>query len=393
MMAGMIREWGLRCEAARSGSEALEKIASASNNNTPFGLVLLDCRLSDRTGLEVARQIRTDNRVSHKPSVILLSSEDKPDLSDENHELGIQSFLTKPIRRGDLCRALEIVMGVPVSAESKAMPAFLPFPHVSPGRRLHVLIVEDNDISRMVAVALVKKIGHSPHEAADGAQAIEMYEKLHPDIILMDVQMAGIDGYEATRRIRNIERLREKRVTILALTAHAFRDELQKCIDAGMDHYLVKPVRPETLAVMLEKYAGIQAEQLSVVTPQALPGVKIEGIDMKELSHRFLNDPAMLKQVFSTFMQTFPLQIAAMKEALASGNYPALKDAGHTIKGSTATVSAAKLSKYGELIEQAALQKDTGATAKLIALVESEFEKISSGIRPVLERLGEKARL
>jgi len=245
----LLRRWGLRPTVLSTPSVALQTMLDAKGSGHPYPLVLLDAHMPELDGFEVARQIR-DHFSGEDAAIVMLSSVDLRGPADST----VDCYLVKPVTRGDLQRAMFSVMGkglIPVPEPAlKAIPAH-------PG--LRVLLAEDNLVNQRLVLRLLQKRGHQVTVAGDGRQAVQAHTEGIFDIILMDVQMPELDGLEATHIIRSNEGVEGRYTPIIALTAHAMAGDHERCLNAGMDDYVTKPIRPEELFSKMDALAGAPA--------------------------------------------------------------------------------------------------------------------------------------
>ncbi|HVS18829.1 MAG TPA: response regulator [Planctomycetota bacterium] len=252
------RLWGMRPDQTHDGERTLPMMRAALAEGDAYDLVLLDMGMPGRNGLEIAREIRQDSDLTGT-RLVLLSSMIQRAQSEEVSAAGFDGFLVKPLRESRLleclqavaARAPEICDEVPgkvrlVTAESLNDSSFR--------RRVRILLVEDNAINRRVAVRMLEKLGHLVDVAEDGLQAVEACGNAAYDIVLMDCQMPVLDGFQATARLRELERAGGPRRTIVAMTAHAMPGDRERCLAAGMDDYVTKPIKLDELARVLGRW-------------------------------------------------------------------------------------------------------------------------------------------
>ena len=242
----MIRGWGMKPLTVDSGPKALAALRNAAGIGRPFPLVLLDMMMPDMDGLAVAQEIARGDKAD-RPAVIMLSSAHKDEVTRRIGAVGIAAFLLKPVRQSELLEAIFAVMKVTVPEESHA-----PEPVLDHQASLHVLVAEDNSVNQRLALRLLEKRGHKVKIVGNGAQAIEALAQDSFDVVLMDVQMPEMDGFQATAAIRERERASGDHMPIIAMTAHAMRGDRERCLEAGMDDYISKPLRAEDFYQVVE---------------------------------------------------------------------------------------------------------------------------------------------
>jgi len=233
--------WGIVPTEAADGPSALRAMEEALKDGRPFQFVLLDKKLGQEDGFEVAKEMRRMEGYREVPILLLSSSEGMGD-RDRAQEVGIREVLLKPIRRSKLYDAIVRVVAVRErGAAQKEIPSVLK------GKPLKVLLAEDNPVNQKLALKLLERQGWKVTVASDGREAVERAKEEDFDLILMDVQMPEMDGLEATKAIREWERDKGRHTPIVALTAHAFEEDRRRCLEAGMDAYLSKPIKVQEL--------------------------------------------------------------------------------------------------------------------------------------------------
>jgi CheY-like chemotaxis protein len=249
-----IISWGMRNGSAASGPEALEVLRREAALGDPYDFAILDYQMPEMDGLALAKAIKSDPDLTGTRLVLLTSLGQK--LSpEEQSEYGIAASLIKPVRQSDLFNSLVNVMSAhPSQQRAKAAPASVAAMQEHPGVR--ILIVEDNVVNQKVALRQLRKLGYNADFVANGLEAIEALARIPYSLVLMDCQMPEMDGWEATRRIREGETALnpQRHIPIVAMTADAMQGDREKCIAAGMDDYIAKPVRIEDLERALERH-------------------------------------------------------------------------------------------------------------------------------------------
>lgn len=254
-----LQSWGCSVQEAESGQQAIQVLTATSP--CPFDVVVLDYQMPGMHGVEIARQIRASDP-TRKCKIILLSSVGSV-VDQETEPTGIDAYLAKPVRRSQLYNALCEVTGV---VDEKAVPLAPSIERRTSGVR--VLLVEDNEVNRKLALHMLKRLGCSVEVATNGREAVEMTASRAYDIVFMDVQMPEMDGIEATRLIRERELSTHKYLPIIAMTAHAMEGDRERCLSAGMDDYLSKPVKIDLLAQMVEKWSPVRRRAHAPLTEQ-----------------------------------------------------------------------------------------------------------------------------
>jgi signal transduction histidine kinase/CheY-like chemotaxis protein len=254
LLKTIIDGWGMRPTCAHSAAAALDLIREAAEGNQPFSLFLFDCQMPDLDGYGLVQKCR-DLDLLGTAAVIMLSSLDTAHAA-RCRDLGITRYLIKPVSRSELLEAVLASVGDGRHQELKNIPKLLAQRPVT-ARSLHILLAEDNVINQKVACRMIERAGHTVRVVGTGAAAVETAAAEDFDLILMDVQMPEIDGYEATRQIRNQGSLKLRSIPIIALTAHAMDGHHEQCLAAGMNDFLTKPLQTDVLLDRLNRYCSV----------------------------------------------------------------------------------------------------------------------------------------
>ena len=248
ILTTILSGWGCQPEEATNGREALELIERAVEADRPPDLILLDASMPVMDGFELAAELRRLAGVDSTTIMMLSSTGERGDAA-RCHELGIAAYLTKPIRQTDL---LEAVAASLHDGQSERAPLVTRHSIRETNRKLHVLLVEDNLINQKVATKLLERRGHTVQIANNGREAVDASDRERFDVILMDLQMPEMGGLEATHRIRCREGNGGHHTPIIAMTAHAMKGDRERCLEAGMDSYVAKPIKPAEFFDVLE---------------------------------------------------------------------------------------------------------------------------------------------
>ena len=247
-----VKNWGMICETAESAREALEKAVSAYHRGEPFDVAIIDYMMPEEDGFSLARKLKAQEATAGI-RLVLLTSLTKRGIAKESQEAGFVGFLTKPVRQSHLYDCLAMVMGLKEEKKVLVTRHVIEESKREEKKKRKVLLVEDNPVNQKVAAIMLEKMGFSVDVANNGKEAVEAVKEKDYDLILMDCQMPEMDGYEATRKIRKLGGKKAK-VPIIAMTAHALEGDREKCISAGMDDYISKPVKKEKLEKIIKKW-------------------------------------------------------------------------------------------------------------------------------------------
>jgi signal transduction histidine kinase/CheY-like chemotaxis protein len=262
VLHGMLSRWGMRPTAVDGGRAALQAIEVAQNAGRPFPLILLDGQMPEMDGFTLAEHIKKDSQLV-KATIMMLTSAGHLGDAARCRELGISAYLVKPIRQSELLSAICQLLDKTAQEE----PAILVTRHTlrEEKNRVRILLVEDNAINQTLAVRLLEKRGYSVSVAADGQAGVEAFDAGGFDLVLMDIQMPRMDGFEATAAIREKEKGTGGHIPIVAMTAHALVGDQERCLAAGMDGYITKPIRTVELFNIIEKMLADRAKPDEVV--------------------------------------------------------------------------------------------------------------------------------
>jgi len=369
ILRDVLAGWAMEVTLAESGPVALEALRAARSQGSPFQLVLLDCQMPEMDGFTVSERARSESGAD-QPIILMLSSvQQKGDL-ERCRQLGISLHLVKPIRRQELLYSIK-----------RVMDTFQPFQPVetAPISRstslsvggLHILLAEDNAVNQRLAVRLLEKWGHSVVVASNGRIAVEAVEREAFDVVLMDVQMPEVSGLEATAIVREREKNTRRRVPIIAMTAHAMKGDREKCLAAGMDEYISKPIAADELLELLAKVAPATALRQE---KRQVPSLQI---DQEGILARVGGDPALLKELADVFIAESPKLLAQMREALESGDWKTLERTAHTYKGAVAIFSAPTMSIAADL-ERISEEENLSGARERLAILEGSANDLAS---------------
>jgi signal transduction histidine kinase/DNA-binding response OmpR family regulator len=403
VLAGQLSGWGFAHAAATDGPSALELLEAAAEEGRPYELAILDVQMPGMDGLQLAREIKRRERI--KDTVLLVLTSLGESMSPAKMtELGLAGYLVKPVRQSRLFDAIIRAMagessaaGLPDRIEPSAAE-----PRPSLAGRARILLAEDNEVNQMVAAEVLRRNGLACDIVANGREAVEAVSQKHYDLVLMDCQMPELDGFEATRAIRQLERQRaaqgEKRhLAIIALTAHAIKGDRDLCLEAGMDDYVTKPIDQGRLLGAIRRW--LAAEPLAAKPPEtneeaSLPAPNLEGgpaeaspFSQKELLERCLNDVEFCRQILQTFADRAPSQIAELEQAAAAHDAVALAQKAHAIKGVAANLAAGALRQYALQVEQLSRAGNLQEIGESVAQLRSEAERCLDDIPRLIEEL------
>jgi CheY-like chemotaxis protein/nitrogen-specific signal transduction histidine kinase len=374
-------QWQMVPTVVDSGAAALEALQRACQAGEPFCLIILDAVMPEMDGYALAGLIRQHPEWV-KATTMLLTSSDHPG-GARCRELGITSYLVKPIRQADLWRAILAALGASTAAEAPARPTLPPTP--ADARSLRILLAEDNAVNQKLAVCLLQKQGHTVEVVGTGREALAALVRQPFDLVLMDVQMPEMDGFEATARIRQREKATGGHVPIIAMTAYAMKGDRELCLQAGMDGYLSKPFRVAELTESIERLVPVRAAEAAQKSPtpaeDAVANAEKE-LDWKAALDQVEGNEDLLRDLVDLFLAECPNWMAELDQAVRQRNADLLKRVAHNLKGSLAMVQA-------KAAYDAALELEVMGRANDLAGMEGAydvFRQAMQRLEPILRR-------
>ena len=368
----MLAAEGIKVDEASTAADGLVALRGAVTKKARFDLAILDVQMPDMDGFQLATAVRGEKTIAGTNLLMLTSAGQRGD-GERCRELGIRGYLTKPISRSDLLEALGTVLAGP--PEEAGTPEVVTRHTIAESRRsLRVLLAEDNPVNQQVAVAMLVKRGHEVHVSSNGREAVDAVRTRDYDVVLMDIQMPELDGFEATRAIRELPK--GKDLPIIGLTAHALSGERERCLSHGMTDYLAKPFKAHELFALVEGTAEPKAPAAQPLATLA-PPVDLEGFRM---TLREAGAEQALYSIIDTFVRQAPDRLAALATAAISGTGDDIAKAAHVYRGAAATIGARELAGLLERVE-------TTARAGEIEAARETFERVSPVAHDVTEYL------
>jgi PAS domain S-box-containing protein len=368
-----LASWNTRHDEAESATQALEMLRAARAKGDPFRVVISDMQMPEMDGESLGKSIKADPDISDTILVMMTSLGRRGD-AKRFKAIGFSAYLTKPVKQSQLYDCLATVVHAAASEPGARESALVTRHTIREARRLktRILLVEDNPTNRQVALGILGKMGFRADAANNGSEAIRALETDAYDLVFMDVQMPVMDGFEATAAIRSGKTaISNPRIPIIAMTAHAMKGDRERCLAAGMDDYLSKPLDPRAVAVALEKWLDHdQKSPAAMPTPPAGPVV----FDRQAFLERLMGDSDLIREITQGFLTDIPGQIKTLAEFIAAGDATAAGGQAHSIKGAAANVGGLALSSAAMAIEQAARAGSLAELPRLLVQVERQFQ-------------------
>ncbi|HUJ32367.1 MAG TPA: response regulator [Candidatus Acidoferrum sp.] len=361
----ILANWGMRPQTASGAEPALAALEAAHEEGRPFALVITDVQMPDRDGFALIENMRRRPHVKETPVIVLSSTGDSD--RARSRALGVSAYLTKPVQPSELFNEVFKVLSQPESLLADSVDQPPPRPERTARTGLRVLLAEDNRVNRLLVQRLLERHGYSLLTAENGLEALACLERDgNVDAILMDIQMPEMDGLGAIRAIRANEQKTGGRIPIIALTAHAMKGDREKCLEAGADDYLTKPIHVPALLAALERSRGMKPDGSPSHESQAKAN-PTDVMDVAAALERLDGDRELLEEVAHLFAEEWPKSVAEIESALAAGDLPLLQRLAHSLKGASANVGAKRVSS-------AALELETLSRAGKLEKLQVQWE-------------------
>ena len=381
-----LRKWGMHSVAVSSGADALVKLAETKANDDCFDLILLDICMPEMNGFDFMKQLQAKEELI-KQKIVVLSSAGSPDVARQCREIGVKEYVTKPVSQHELLNAIIAAM----SGNS--------FRHASVQRQtpdssvglspLKILVVEDNLVNQKLVLSLLKKWNHRTTVAENGLVAIEKYQQENFDLILMDMQMPEMGGIEATQQIRLIEAREKNRqhTPIVAMTANVMPGDWERCLEAGMDHYLSKPIKSSLLENLLSQYqvaSPMVIERTNDMTGISSERDKQSGYFDYEQALQSA-DQEIIHIIANSFLDVYDQYIADLAHAIAVKSPELLHRSAHTIKGVVSNFCAYPIEELAYKLECKGKENNFENTSELLSDMSDELYLLTIAVRKLID--------
>jgi CheY-like chemotaxis protein/HPt (histidine-containing phosphotransfer) domain-containing protein len=369
------QSWGLEVVTASDGPEGLARVA-----DTTFDLVILDMQMPGMDGLDVARAIRQTHSPQQLPIVILTSLGRRD--AQIPPEIALSAFLTKPVKASHLHETLVLVLGGQTVAAVRAKSEWRFDKSLAERTPLRILLAEDNVVNQKVVLKMLERLGYRADVVANGLEVLDAVNRQAYDVLFLDVQMPEMDGFEAAQRLsRNVD----ARPRIVGMTALAMAGDRERCLEAGMDDYISKPVRPEELQRALEATAVHAASAAAAAPAPALPEPDLPpAVDRQVLANlRELQDsdePDFVVELIDHLLAETPERLSAIGAAIAAGDARALNRISHSLKSSCGNLGAMGLSALCAQLERAGAESRLDGAPALLEQAHAEFARARAAL-------------
>ena len=382
------RAWKMRASLTANSAAALTELHNALAAGDPYRVVLLDLQMPDTDGLTLARTIKAERELAGV-RLILLSSLGGRINAEEMKAAGIDDCLVKPIKQSLLFDSLATVMAdAAARSVSKANKVSRPSASAAPAtQKLCILLAEDNNVNQQVAIGLLQKLGYRADIVADGTEALESLKRIRYDVIFMDCQMPQLDGYETTRRIRQLEQKRtapfdwKTPIYIIAMTANAMEGDREKCLTAGMNDYLSKPVRRNELKAALDRHGEMQPiaaspESISVSFASSSSGDVL--VDIERLRDVTDDEPERMQQLINLYLSQVAPMLDGLNEAIQTNSSSDVARIAHKLVGSSVSCGVDAFTRSLRELERLGHEGDLSGAPALLDDVRHKFPRVQS---------------
>jgi two-component system sensor histidine kinase/response regulator len=389
ILAHALRQFLPRVDCVSSGDDALRILASADEQD-PFQLILMDWQMPGLDGLEASRAIKREGRLRNVPKIVMITAFDREEIRAQAEELRIEALIQKPVSQSMLFDTLMNIFGSVREENSLSMVSRVDVQSYDAGG-VRVLLVEDNEVNQQIAKELFESVGASVTIANHGGEAVKLLtegDQSAPfDIVFMDLQMPEMDGFAATGILRARPELRN--LPIIAMTAHAMTDEIQRCLNSGMDDHVGKPIDPGALFATLARWTRRQELEVSAL-PTKLPRTvdevilpELEGVDVRNGLERVAGNKRLYRDLLTQFVQTHQQDDERIATAIESGEYALAERLAHSLKGVAGNIGIKSVFSSAVKLEIAIRERN----AALLAMTKEFGAVLSCQIRVMQEAL------
>jgi PAS domain S-box-containing protein len=386
VVAEQLESWGVRHVETESAVKATERLRAARADGDPFRILITDMQMPETDGESLGKAIKADPELSDT-RLVMMSSLGRRGDAKRLKTIGFSAYLTKPVKQSQLYDCLAMLLGGGAEPPKTQEPALVTRHtlHEARRRKVRILLAEDNPTNQQVALGILEKLGYGADIVANGREAVRALETVPYDLVLMDVQMPEMDGFEATRAIRSgTTGVLDPKIPIIAMTAHAMKGDRERCLAAGMDDYISKPIVPQALAEALKKWvenARTPSAPDAASRGAAEPVGGLPIFDPQALIVRLMGDEKLAGTIIAGFLEDVPKRILALKGHLDRGDAGSAGGQAHAIKGAAANVGGMALSAAASEIEEAGRAGRREELAFLVPELERQFALLKVRMR------------
>jgi signal transduction histidine kinase/DNA-binding response OmpR family regulator len=375
ILSELLCHWGMKPALAEDGKRGMELLERNSASGGAFPLILLDSYMPDMDGFTFAKHVKSDPRFRGAIIMMLTSGGRRGDAS-RCRDLRISAYLVKPIQPAELLEAILTVLGHKAEAPGRCHTLVTRHSLREDRRRIRILLAEDNPVNQMVAVRLLEKMGYTVTVVSNGRDAVAILQEQAFGLVLMDVQMPQMDGYDATRVIREKEALTHKHIPIIAMTAHAMKGDRERCLAAGMDGYIAKPITPAELLAEIERFSRASEPNSSNMPTNT----GADCIDWQTAWANLEGDRSLLSELAQLFLQDLPQQLDALQRAINDGESHEVERLAHRLKGSVGNFAAKPAFDAAFRLEKIAQSGDSKELANAMDVLQYELQRLQAAL-------------
>lgn len=392
ILSEQLESWGIRHNEAENPDIALTMLREAVESKDPYGIVITDMQMPGRDGKALGIEIKSDAALKDT-IMIMMSSIGQTDELKKLRKIGFAAYLVKPVKQSQLFDCLSLVMGNSLSREtadrSDQIIAGVIIDDFTMAKS-RILLAEDNMVNQKVAMGILKRMGFHVDAVASGTEAIHALENLPYDLVFMDVQMPGMDGFEATRAIRSGQtRVLAMNIPIVAMTAHAMQGDRDLCLQNGMNDYVAKPISPKAIREVLEKWLPIKKSVDGQITlerrePKKESDELLKVFDREIFADMLMDDAGLMSDVVREFLDDMSLQLQKLNSFFQEKDLVGINRQAHEIKIGVAHVTGKVMIRTALQVEQAAKTNDMQALNELVPELFKQFTLLRSKIEEFL---------
>lgn len=382
ILLDILKNWGMRPVAANSAEQALAYLKDAHAGGVPFRLVISDVNMPDVDGFMLAEQIRGDADICKTPLIMLTSGGRTGDAS-RRKKLMIAASLMKPVKQSEL---FDVIVTIAEGSQPRAdIESAAASEQPKSSRSLRILLAEDNLMNQKLATGILSRLGHKVRITNNGREAVDAFAEEQFDVVLMDVQMPIMDGFAATAAIREFERKTGASTPIVAMTAHALKGDRERCLAAGMDAYLSKPIRSKQLAAVLDSIGQETLGTIAMEDSAGSPQPDAPLIDWTSAFEAVDGDRQLLKSVIEVFLEESAELLQRIQRAVLMRDPVKLRDSGHSMKGAMLGVGAYATSEIAQELEMRGAGAAMDSLDQLLKRLEHQYDQVSRELRQFLK--------
>ncbi len=396
-----VTSWGMRSDAVGSSKDALQHLRNAHESREPYQITLIDDQMPGIGGESLARLLSSEPYIRQETLLVLLTSLGQRGDAQRMTELGFSAYLTRPIRQSELMDVLATIWSARQSGEEVGLVTRHTVAESRETARPHegemhyalgarVLVAEDNPVNQQVALEILRSFDCTITVANDGLEALEYVKSGEYDIVFMDCQMPRMDGYAATAAIREWQNS-QARIPIIAMTAHAMKGDRERCLAAGMDDYVSKPIDPASVLRVLNRWlpedftgrAEAAPQEPAAATPPEEPQESAPVLSLHQALWVTGGKVAMFRRIATVLLQHMPNRMEELKQAVQQNNVEEITRIAHSITGASASVGGERLRQAALRMEMQGRQGSREGIPEMLAAIITEFEQLKTALENI----------